>query len=968
MPYQHGVSIYTQAFPDENALVFTPDGVKGEDAGEALQAALYRVADERRCGVLYVAEGTYSLTQTIHIPRSVRLIGFGNKRPLFVLPANTPGFGGEPSDGNSAGSGGVEGGAAGYPGAKCLFWFTGNRPTAEQSPQDASAGTFYSALSNVDIRIGEGNPYAVCARAHFAQHCFISHCDFHIGDGLAGLLEVGNEMENLAFYGGRYGILCHQTSPSWPFALLDSTFTSQKEAAIASYDTGLTLFRVRVSGAPAAILPLERGNWEKTYLEDCVFEDISGPAIQFDLENNGFASVNIRRLYCKNVPTLVKMRESGKELAVSEEMYQVTRYIHGAVTADMAAESEMSDILETEPLETWPAASASDIVPLPSMDEWVSVKTFGAAGDGETDDTEALRQAAASGKAVFFPEGSYLATDAITLAAGTQLIGMNPISTQIILIDDTPAFAGFGTPLPLLETSRGFNLINGIGIDTAGKNPRAVGCKWLASEKSYMNDVKFVGGHGLLSGWGSIYNASRTADGNPDREWDFQYASLWITEEGGGVFKDVWSASPYAEAGLAITSTRTPGRMYCISLEHHVRSELKMRDVENWAFYAFQTEEEKAEGLEAQPIEMVNCRNILFGNLWLFRVVYVYRPFPQAIQVWNCRDLEFANVHSYTQMQYVFDNLIYDPAKKLTVLPWEAALVRVTGEEPSAANERLGDFEKIAGGLEFAAGPAVDSKGNLVFCDAIHKRIYRWLACEKRLELLCDVHWAPLCAVFDSEDQLAIVADMTELRTTVPGQPPVRRGRREPHPYFMWFGERGPRVYTFDTADPYNTMKVIEKTPKCEASPRVIYHPAHAWTPWEFTTAAVKPIDSYYLLPDGQTAIAGVKDIGRSLLLSPAVPGKQLLVVDDAVNRTYTFDVAIDGSLENPRIYAENGRYGVLALPDGSVLAPDGYLYIFNDGQMVKRLRAPERAVCAAMLRDGVALVGRRSVWIWRRY
>ena len=957
MGRRHGASIYTQAFPDKNALTFGLDYQEGTDASNALQEAIYQVVDERNYGVLYIAEGTYNITKTIYIPRSVRLIGFGKKRPVFVLPANTPGF-----DGTVQGADFGQSNSPGFPKAACMFWFTSNRPTENQPPADATAGTFYSGIANIDFRIEYGNPMAVCVRAHFAQNAFVSHCDFHVGNGLSALYEVGNEMENLAVYGGRYGILCRQTSPSWPFVLMDSLFCGQKEAAVASWGTGLTLFRIHIKDTPACIIPFGIGNWEKIYMEDCVFENIHTPAIQVDLENNSYSAINIRRLYCKNVPLPIQLRESGTKWESPAAMYEISRFVHGAIAKNMVAEHTITSIFEATPLETWIDAPTSDIPDLPDMNKWISVAEFGAVGDSETDDTAALIAAAASGKPVFFPEGRYRATNTVKLVENTQFIGMSPISTQIILQDDEVAFAGFGTPVPLIETSCGFNLVNSIGIDSGGKNPRAVACKWLANASSYMNDVKFVGGHGQVhrsGGWVNVYNANRTGDANPEKEWDFQYSSLWITESGGGVFKDIWSASPYAEAGITITNTKTPGKIYCTSLEHHVRHELKMRDVENWAFYALQTEEEKAEGLEALPIEMVNCKNIMFGNLWIFRTVYVNRPYPEAIRIWNCAGIEFANVHNYTQMQYVFDNLIYDPVKKLVALPWEAALISVTGDEKPASGCVPEGFEKIADGLTFGSGAAVDSKGNLVFCDAVQKRVYRWLAAEKRLELLCDVHWTPMCAVFDTQDNLAIVADVIELRAA--GELRTRR-RGEYHPYYTWFGPRGPKVYVIDPEDPYNTMHEI--TPDLHTTAIRIFRPAHAWTPITFLESVTKPLESYYVLPDGKTAIAGVEDIGRSQNLTLATPGEEFYMVDDALGRTYLFDVSADGSLSNPQIYTENGRFGVNMLPDGTIIVPDGYLYVTRNGKIIQRIRTPERVVCAAVLSDGIALICRNSVWI----
>ncbi len=53
----------------------------------------------------------------------------------------------------------------------------------------------------------------------------------------------------------------------------------------------------------------------------------------------------------------------------------------------------------------------------------VSIKDFGAVGDGLTDDTVAIQQALAAHNAVFVPEGEYLVTSTITLDERQSLIG-----------------------------------------------------------------------------------------------------------------------------------------------------------------------------------------------------------------------------------------------------------------------------------------------------------------------------------------------------------------------------------------------------------------------------------------------------------------------------------------------------------------------------------------------------------------
>jgi len=38
-----------------------------------------------------------------------------------------------------------------------MLYFAGGRPSAGETPPDAHPGTFYSAISNIDIEIQEGN-------------------------------------------------------------------------------------------------------------------------------------------------------------------------------------------------------------------------------------------------------------------------------------------------------------------------------------------------------------------------------------------------------------------------------------------------------------------------------------------------------------------------------------------------------------------------------------------------------------------------------------------------------------------------------------------------------------------------------------------------------------------------------------------------------------------------------------------
>ena len=90
-------SIYTLKPNDPEAFYFTPENyqIKADgkmDVSDALQAAINQVKKEKNFGILFIPEGKYKISKTIYVPGSIRLIGYGKKRPEFILAKNSPGF------------------------------------------------------------------------------------------------------------------------------------------------------------------------------------------------------------------------------------------------------------------------------------------------------------------------------------------------------------------------------------------------------------------------------------------------------------------------------------------------------------------------------------------------------------------------------------------------------------------------------------------------------------------------------------------------------------------------------------------------------------------------------------------------------------------------------------------------------------------------------------------------------------
>lgn len=888
-----------------------------------------------------------------------------------------------------------------------MIWFTGGLAVSDEllkeHPEmekryirhdgklfdDANPGTFYSAISNINFTIRDGNPAAVVIRAHFAQHSFVNHCVFNIGSGKAGIFDVGNEMEDLTFIGGRYGIYTTKCSPGWPFALVNAHFEGQREACICSREGGLTFSRVSFSDAPA-VLKVVPGYWEKLYWKDCVIEKIKDTLFTLSRENNSCTQVHFENLLVFDSPGVLLQGDSKDHSHMipgpGTAAYQICSLTVG----------DVSDVGSLEPGRVWEAefkeiadrqkavgSIREEIHLLPDMSCWINVKEFGAVGDGVHDDTEALRAAAQSGKTVYLPQGHYLVKDTVSLAAGTAFIGLDPISTQILLPENAEAYAGLGAPKALIETSRnGFNIINGIGIDAKCRNPRAVGCKWMASSDSYMNDVKFVGGHGQIEKDKEevpVYNPGRTGDVNPDRPWDVQYWSLWITDNGGGVFKDVWSADTYALAGIFISETATPGIMYQVSLEHHRRHELLLRNVSNWQFLCIQTEEEVAEGSWCQPYELSNCHDLVFGNAYFFRVIWVDNPYPEVIRVWNCKDIVFYNCHNFTQMKYTITNLYRDMNTGEVVPFWQLARLSVGHEtKPVLFPGESGQVEEILSGLDSADGMCEDSRHNVYVCDSRLGRIYRLDHESGSFELMTVLPFRPLSLICDKEDNLIVVSEYKPVPFSVVNgihennmeeDDLASRMPEDGSCYYMFYHfDRGVRVYAMRPDKYENSITVLPVCAVKDARPEVLYYPENQWRDsGDMMDSFSQEEKECYLAPDGITGIVHHPNISRATALTPLIPGEPVYLVDEYNKCIVRAEVRKDHTesfaMENPEIVFERGEYGYARDDCGVEYIPDANLYIRNPGEEAAECRRlPTRpANVIVYSKNGCVLISART-------
>jgi hypothetical protein len=501
----------------------------------------------------------------------------------------------------------------------------------------------------------------------------------------------------------------------------------------------------------------------------------------------------------------------------------------------------------------------------------------------------------------------------------------------------------------LIEAPQGgTNIVTGIGLYTNGINPRAVAAKWMASTHSMMNDVRFLGGHGTTDmdpthtgdrrAW-SIYNNTHTADSNIKRKWNAQYPSLWVTNGGGGTFVDIWTPSTFAQAGMYISNTSTPGRVYELSSEHHVRNEVMLRNASNWSIYALQTEEESGESALALPIDVQDSSNITFANYHSYRVVSTYQPFPYAARVTASKNIHFRNFHCYSDSKASFDNGLYDQTHDIEIRDREFSWLDISGDTPTASAtkphtvlELNAKVTKLTGGFFNISGGAISPSGDPYFVEARWNTIYRWNGGAHYLQTVRENPLQPVNLAFDRSGDLLVIS---------------------------YAGKS--TVYSFKPGSRDDSITILQPEPSTSRPGMTAVLPVDYWRsendfpkaivvtrPWQFVSpdkSVFIPVKQDFIDNDLYYGIR-MQDVIRAFGLAPAAAGQPFYVSDESEEKTWKVNVGQDGSISAPTLFAEQGGEGVAVDAEGNVYIAAGQIFVYNpSGVLIDTINVPERPI-----------------------
>jgi len=516
-------SLAALGFVDVTAPPFSADPTGQRDATAALQRAIIYARDHQM--VCFFPPGQYKISDTLNCEqyrpltrdgtrrKGTRdypcvLVGSrrGPRRPQIVLAPNSPGF----SDPEK-------------PKYVIHFWAPG---AGTETPLDQPQPNINmnQMLVGIDVIIGPGNPGAVGIRHRAAQGSGVQDCTIDATHGYCGLeggAGSGGSHANVTVIGGRIGIDMRETQPA-P-TLVGCTLIGQTETAlISSSRQALCAVGLRIETDTPGPVIVTRKLWGAHHGQLCLIDSEivfrkPGDNTAIDAQS----SLYLNNVFVRDARTLVRpwqrpelrTKRRGwvhiKEYACGiPERFRNRKYRNLSFTypapifvdgkaldvpflAEVTADGPPPADLQSRHL--WPE-------PFPSFESAgaVSVRDepYGAAGDGVTDDAEAIQRAIDEHEIVFLPKGSYAVSKTLRLRPQTKLIGAHRCFTWLVpLAREGGDFTDPLYPRPVVCTANDAEaetVVAFLGIRSLPDSAAAYCLRWQAGRRSIFRGVNIV--------------------------------------------------------------------------------------------------------------------------------------------------------------------------------------------------------------------------------------------------------------------------------------------------------------------------------------------------------------------------------------------------------------------------------------------------------------------------------------------
>lgn len=231
-------------------------------------------------------------------------------------------------------------------------------------------------------------------------------------------------------------------------------------------------------------------------------------------------------------------------------------------------------------------------------------------------------------------------------------------------------------------------------------------------------------------------------------------------------------------------------------------------------------------------------------------------------------------------------------------------------------------LQKLAGGMAFTEGPAVDKEGNVYFSDQPNDRIMRWSVdgeltewmkpCGRSNGMMFDMH-GNLISCADEDNQLWSISKDKKATVLIKDfGDKLLNG-----PNDVWVRKDGSMWIT----DPLYARDYWKRDPKIQQNGQHVY----------------------YLSPDHKTFRPVATDLKQPNGIVGTPDGKTLYVADIGAWKTYRYHIEPNGDLSDKTLFCELGSDGMTIDEQGNVyLTGHGVTVFDKTGKQIEHIDVPE--------------------------
>ena len=226
---------------------------------------------------------------------------------------------------------------------------------------------------------------------------------------------------------------------------------------------------------------------------------------------------------------------------------------------------------------------------------------------------------------------------------------------------------------------------------------------------------------------------------------------------------------------------------------------------------------------------------------------------------------------------------------------------------------------KLADGFSFTEGPAADKYGNVYFTDQPNNKILVW-SVDNQLTTFHDDGGRANGLYFDADGNLLSCSDLNNQlwKIGMDGKHTVLvadfRGKLLNGPNDLWIHPNGTIYFT----DPLYKRPYWTRDPEMQQDGEHVFH-------FDPNTKSLTRVATDLEKPNG---IIGTPD------------GKKLYVADIKAGKTYVYDIASDGSLQNKKLFAEMGSDGMTIDNQGNIYLTGKGVTVFNPkGEKIEHIQ-----------------------------